>query len=75
MRRCELCGRGPVAGRTYTYRGQLKKKGGVGRKTVRKNRRRFLPNLPLVRAVLNGTTRRLLVCMPCLKGGRVVKPR
>ena len=73
MKACVLCGKRPVAGRVYTHRGMLKKKGGVGRRTVRKNKRRFLPNLQRVRVLLNGTVRRLQVCTACLKSGRVQK--
>ena len=72
-RRCGICGKGPVAGRTYTHRGMLKKKGGVGRRTVRKSARRFLPNLQPVRALINGSVKRLRVCTACLKSGRVTK--
>jgi large subunit ribosomal protein L28 len=51
----------------------LKKKGGGGRRTVRKSARRFLPNLQPVRALINGSVKRLRVCTACLKSGRVVK--
>ena len=70
---CAICGKGPVAGRTYTHRGMLKKKGGVGRRTVRKNKRRFLPNLQRVRILLNGTVKHVRVCTECIKNGRVTK--
>ena len=70
---CVICGKGPVAGRTYTHRGMLKKKGGVGRRTVRKNLRVFRPNLQRVRAVIAGTVRRVSVCTGCLKSNRVLK--
>lgn len=70
---CLICRKGPVAGRTYTHRGKLKKKGGVGRRTVRKNPRVFRPNLQHVKALINGTVRRVSVCTGCLKSGRVLK--
>jgi len=70
---CALCGKGPLAGRTYTRRGMAKKKGGVGRRIVRKNLRRFLPNLQRVRVLVNGTVKRVRVCTECLKSGRVTK--
>ena len=70
---CALCGKGPLAGRTYTRRGMAKKKGGVGRRIVRKNLRRFLPNLQRVRMLVNGTVKRVRVCTECLKSGRVTK--
>ena len=70
---CVICGKGPVAGRTYSRRGQLKKKGGVGRRTTRKNLRWFLPNVQRVKALINGTVRHVRVCTACLKDGRVLK--
>lgn len=73
MRACDICGKGPVAGRSYSQRGVPKKKGGVGRRTTRKNKRLFLPNLQRIQAVLNGTITRLRVCTACLKDGRVTK--
>jgi large subunit ribosomal protein L28 len=73
MRRCAICGTAPVLGKAITYRGMLKVKGGVGRKTVRVNPRRFLPNLQRATVVLNGAIKRIRVCTACLKAGRVVK--
>ena len=70
---CEICGKHPVAGRTYSRRGVAKAKGGVGIKVTRKNPRRFLPNLKRVRAVVQGVVRRLRVCTSCLRSGLVVK--
>ena len=70
---CDICGKGPVAGRTYSHRGMAKKKGGVGRRTTRKNIRRFLVNLQRVKALWGGTVTHLQVCMTCLKSGRVQK--
>ena len=70
---CAVCGKGPVSGRTYVHSGMPKKEGGVGRRTRRKNPRRFLPNLQRVKALVEGTRRRILVCTACLKSGRVVK--
>ena len=76
MRECAICGKDPVIGHKVTHRGMLKVKGGVGRKTVRVNRRRFLPNLQSATVLLNGTVRRVRVCTSCLKSGRVpVAPR
>jgi large subunit ribosomal protein L28 len=70
---CEICGKRPVAGRTITRRGLSKKKGGVGLKITGINPRRFLPNLKNVRAIVNGAPQRLLVCVKCLKAGKVTK--
>ena len=75
MKICSSCGKRPVAARTYTRRGMLKVKGGVGRRTVRKNPRTFMPNLQRVRVIKNGTVRRVLVCTACLKDHRVAKTK
>jgi large subunit ribosomal protein L28 len=74
MRQCEICGKGPAVGRAVVHRGMLKKKGGVGRRTVRTTLRRFLPNLQRVTAYINGTVKRIRVCTACLRSGRVRRP-
>jgi len=70
---CEIYGKKPVAGRTIVRRGLAKSKGGVGQKITGITARRFLPNLKTVRAVVNGTPKRIRVCVKCLKAGKVVK--
>ncbi len=76
MRSCDICGKRPVAGNAVTHRGMLKVKGGVGRRIVRVNRRRFLPNVQHATVLVNGTVKRIRVCTACLKSGRVpLKPR
>jgi large subunit ribosomal protein L28 len=70
---CEICGKKPVAGRTITRRGLARKKGGVGQKITGVNPRRFLPNLKNVRAIVNGASKRITVCVKCLKAGKVKK--
>ena len=71
MRQCEICGKRPVTGHAITHRGMLKVKGGVGRRTVRVNLRQFRPNLRRATVLLNGTVKRIRVCMACWKSGRV----
>ena len=68
-----MCGKKPVAGRTIVRRGMSKQKGGVGLKITGITPRRFLPNLKNVRAIVNGTPKRLNVCVKCLKAGKVQK--
>ena len=70
---CEICGKGPSAGRTITRRGLAKKKGGVGQRITGITKRRFLPNLKIVRALINGKTKKIKVCTKCLKAGKVKK--
>ena len=71
---CYFCGKKPVAGRSISRRGLAKKKGGVGRRVTGVSKRRFLPNLQTVRAVVDGTPRRVKVCAKCIKRGRLIKP-
>lgn len=70
---CEICGKGPKAGKTITRRGLAKKKGGVGRKITGISKRIFTPNLQNVKAVINGTTKTISVCSKCLKAGKIKK--
>lgn len=73
-RKCEICGKGPVAGRTYTYRGIAIKKGGIGLNITGKSRRRFLPNLKKVRIITaNGTVKTAKVCTRCIKSNKIRK--
>jgi large subunit ribosomal protein L28 len=70
---CAICGKGPVAGRTIARRGMAKAKGGVGRKTLRITKRRFLPNLIKIKAIIGKSRKTIKVCVACLKSGRVKK--
>jgi large subunit ribosomal protein L28 len=70
---CDICGKGPVAGRSITRRGMAKKKGGVGRKIVRTSQRRFLPNIQKMKVVIEGSKKTLRVCTQCLRSGKVTK--
>ena len=73
-KRCDICGKGPVMGRSYVRKGKAKKEGGVGRHIARKNPRRFMPNLQTVRAVWDGAVRRISASTKCIKKGLVVRP-
>ena len=67
---CEVCGKKPVAGRTYARRGLAKSKGGVGRKITGITKRRFRPNIQVVRIVdEKGAVRRSRICVKCLRTG------
>ena len=70
---CEICGKRPSAGRTIKRRGLAKKKGGVGQRITGISKRRFLPNLRIVRAIVNGKAKKVKVCAKCLKAGKVKK--
>lgn len=58
--RCDVCGKGPVVGHQISHAHNVTK-------------RRWLPNLVPMRAVVNGRIRRARVCTRCLRGGKVTK--
>ena len=70
---CEMCGKGPAAGRSIVRKGLPKKKGGIGLHTTGISKRRFLPNLQRVRVAENGGVKTRRVCAACLRGGKVKK--
>lgn len=57
---CDICGRKPGFGHRVSHSHKL-------------SNRRWDPNIQRVRAVVNGTPKRLNVCTRCLKAGRVVR--
>jgi len=68
--RCEFCGKGPKAGRTYAHRGMAKAKGGVGIKVTGKTNRMIRANIQVVRLrKSNGTVYTAHVCARCLRTG------
>lgn len=74
MKICAICGKMPIVGRRIKRRGLPKRTGGIGLKTTGISRRRFLPNLQFVRAVIKGSVRRIRVCASCIQAGKVQKP-
>ena len=70
---CEICGKGPHAGRSIVRHGLAKKKGGIGLHTTGVSKRRFLPNLQKIRVRENGGVRSRRVCAACIKAGKVIK--
>jgi large subunit ribosomal protein L28 len=57
---CEICGKGPRSGHRVSHAHNLTK-------------RRWLPNLQRVHAVVNGSRRRIRVCTRCIRSGKVTK--
>ncbi len=57
-RRCEICGKGVVSGVQYSH-------------SHRQSKRKWAPNLKRVKAVVNGTPKRINVCTRCLRSGKV----
>ena len=71
---CEICGKGPATGNRIIRKGLRKSKGGIGLHTTGITRRRFLPNIQRVRAVIDGAAQRINVCASCIRAGKIVKP-
>ncbi len=61
-RACDICGKGPVFGHNVSHANN-------------KTNRRWIPNLQRVRAVVDGTSRRIRVCTRCIRSGKVIKAR
>ncbi|GAB4247556.1 MULTISPECIES: large ribosomal subunit protein bL28 [Deferrisoma] len=59
-RRCEICGKGPARGNNVSHANNRTKK-------------ILLPNIQVVRARVNGATKRVKVCTRCLRSNRVEK--
>jgi large subunit ribosomal protein L28 len=55
---CEVCGKKKVFGNNVTF-------------SNKKNPRSFSPNIRKVRAVVNGSVKRVNVCTRCLRSGYV----
>ncbi len=70
---CELTGKGPTKGSHIWRSGKAKKKGGIGTHVTAITKRRFLPNLQRVKAVVNGEVRYIRVATSAIKKGLVVK--
>jgi large subunit ribosomal protein L28 len=70
---CDICDKGPIKARRITRRGKAKRVGGIGLNITGRAKRRQMPNLQSIRAVLNGTPQRLLVCTACIRSGKVQK--
>ena len=57
---CEVCGKGPVFGHNVSHANN-------------KTNRRWYPNLQRVRALVDGTPRRIRACTSCIRSGKVIK--
>ena len=69
----ELTGKGPIKGNIIGRSGKAKKKGGIGTHVTAITKRRFLPNLQRVKAVINGEVRYIRVAASAIKKGMIVK--
>jgi large subunit ribosomal protein L28 len=57
-RHCEVCGKGMITGNKVSH-------------SNRHTRRVWLPNIRTVRAIVNGTPKKVNVCTRCLRSGNV----
>lgn len=60
-RQCAICNKKTVTGRSISHAHNV-------------TSRTWQPNLQRVRAVVDGTTKRIWVCTRCLRSGKVQKP-
>ena len=70
---CELTGKGPMKGSIIWRSGKAKKQGGIGTHITAITKRRFMPNLQRVKAVVNGEVRYIRVSANAIKKGLIVK--
>ncbi|MDD4909854.1 MAG: 50S ribosomal protein L28 [Candidatus Omnitrophica bacterium] len=73
IKRCFICDKGPVKGRTFSRKGLVKAKGGTGSKVTRVNKKTFLPNIQKITVLLNGRRQKINICTKCLKAEKVQK--
>ena len=57
---CDICAKGPGFGHNVPW-------------SKKKTNRRWNPNIQSVRAVVNGSTKRMNVCVSCIKAGKVAR--
>jgi large subunit ribosomal protein L28 len=70
---CEITGKGSIKGSHIWRSGKAKKKGGIGTHITAITKRRFMPNLQRVKALINGEVRYIRVSANALKKGLVTK--
>ena len=73
LKKCAICGKGELAGKVISRKGQYKAKGGTGSKIARWTMRKFLPNLQRMRILIEGHAKRVYVCAKCIKKGALQK--
>ncbi|MCT4565054.1 MAG: 50S ribosomal protein L28 [Maledivibacter sp.] len=55
---CVVCGKGKISGNRVSH-------------SVRRTRRTWSPNIKKVKALVDGTPKRITVCTRCLRSGKV----
>ena len=66
MQQCDICGKGPQFGQNirHVHSGSWELK-------AQRTKRRWMPNLQSARIQNGGVTRKIKVCVKCLKAGKV----
>jgi large subunit ribosomal protein L28 len=72
-RKCDICGKGSVAGHNVPRKGLPRKRGGAGQNIGVKTKRVFKPNLVRVRAKQGTSVTTMRVCTRCLRSGKIQK--
>ena len=57
---CDICGKGPGFGNNVSH-------------SHRRTRRRWNPNVQRIRAMVDGTPKRIYVCTSCIKAGKITR--
>ena len=73
LKKCAICQKGALTGKSVARKGQYKAKGGTGSKISRWTMRKFLPNLQKMRILIKGHPKKVYVCAKCIKKGEIVK--
>jgi large subunit ribosomal protein L28 len=71
---CELTGKRPIKGSSIWRSGKPKREGGIGTHVTGITKRRFMPNLQRVKAVIDGEVRYVRVTTRAIKKGLITKP-
>jgi large subunit ribosomal protein L28 len=70
---CEITGKRPIKGSIIWRSGKSKKSGGIGTHVTAITKRRFMPNLQRVKALVNGEVRYMRVAASAIKKGLIIK--
>ena len=71
LKKCVVCGKVALRGKSVVRKGLAKKKGGTGKKIVRSTKRKFFANLQKMRILINNRPKQVYVCTKCIKKGRI----
>jgi large subunit ribosomal protein L28 len=58
---CEICGKHPAFGMNVSH-------------SHTRTKKRWNPNIQKVRALVDGSAKKISVCTSCIKAGKVIKP-